>query len=157
MTSYSECVPLIYRLNTFSFTDLFTFDIFTHATLLSRLSLIRSLDIAQVYPWLDDTPFDLMYHPYGNVRAAPPRDLHTWQQTWKAVSRLPALKELRVTLVWLNMRPWRPRARNGQKERDFLAPLRLLGKMDLDVFVVRVNWDGERFGDVPFSYLRDRF
>jgi hypothetical protein len=82
--------------------------------------------------------------------------MQTWKKTWKGISRLPALKELRVTLVWQNSRPWRPRARDEEKERGFLEPLRGLGTLNLELFVVKVNWDGERIEDMPFKFVRGR-
>jgi hypothetical protein len=116
---YTEAVPILYTRNIFDFDSLESLIAFSCTILPKRLDSIRHLRF--------DLHFQFSLYFSENT---PYSDWPRWERTWRIISTMTRLRDLRANITW--SRP----SLSPREERRLLDPLRQVN--GLDVFEVTI-------------------
>src|SRR6187402_160261 len=103
--SYINTIEILYKTNTFDFDSMETLIIFSNMILPHRFNSIQSLQL------------DFRFSLSNNFKEKTPlNDSYRWEQTWKLIASMKALRHLWVRISW-------PPALSASDETGFLQEL----------------------------------
>ncbi|KAF2490887.1 hypothetical protein BU16DRAFT_585234 [Lophium mytilinum] len=147
---YSEAIPALYTLNTFSFAAFEPITAFSAAVLPHRFHSIQRLDI--------DVSFVFLKFDPTSSNWAGCNDKLIWERAWRVIASMKGLRELNVRLVDLctSSNPMDlVSVLDADLEEDLWKPLKAVTRPKR--FVVETSLgknDSVELGDAPFTVVR---